>query len=182
MSGYRIRMGKVLFAIMALQCGVWAAKSTLHAHQHGHAQVNVAVDGKTAIVELIVPAESIYGFEYEPATPGDSAKRDSGLALLKTRFNKMVVFDPKTGCALGSAKVKVKAENESGKIHRGIHGRHSEVQGEFEFFCRESPQGSKLGFCFIPYFPKVRDLKVQVLSGNNQGGADIDNDVGTVDL
>ncbi len=69
----------------------------------------------------------------------------------------------------GEAKTAKPAE----KAHESS-GDHSETCAKFVADCQKPLAGAKVSFGFGKFFPQVKDVEVQVLSGEKQAGADID--------
>lgn len=169
------------------------------AHDHGHAHLNIAVEGSKATVQFESPAECVYGFEYEAKDAKDIAQRDAGVKNLTDQIASLVVFDASLKCTATATKVepfviedhhegeghKSKAKGDKKKGHakhkEAKHGTHSDVRAEFAFTCAAPIAGTKLTFAFGKVFPKIKELKVQVV-GDKQVGADIDDDKGFVQL
>ncbi len=163
-----LRALSLLLAMSALQ------PSSLHAqgkaHVHGEATLDIGIEGRTGIVEFRAPADDLYGFEREPRTAAERAKRDSAFALLRTRPLTVVRFDPSLGCAMSATNVGV-VEDKSG---------HGDVRARYELACRVAPAGKPIGFGFSRAFPGVRSVKVQLVSDTAQVGLTVVNDRGTV--
>lgn len=197
----------VLITASLFAPSLFASGKGHHAHEHGHAKLNIVVEGNKATAQLEVPSESIYGFEYEAKSAKDVAKRDSEVKKLTELFGTMLVFDPALKCVAQPGKIApfVKDDHEeqaeekahdkpaakgaaqSGKAKKPAgghseHGTHSEVHAEFVFNCEQPLAGSKVSFAFGKVFPRIKEIKVQVLNDKNQVGADIDNDKGSVQL
>jgi len=145
-----------------------------HAHEHGHAELSLVVEGTKLTARLEVPAESIYGFEYEAKTDADKKKRDAGCEKLKTNFGAMVAVDPAYGCTFTNKSLEPRAAG-----HAGDHG---ETHAEFEATCQKPPSGANVDIAFDKFFPRVKKIKVQVLSGEKQSGADIQGGKGSAKL
>ena len=76
---------------------------------------------------------------------------------------------------------EAKAAKPGEKAHERS-GDHSETRAEFVADCQKPLAGAKVNFGFGKFFPSVKEVKVLVLSGEKQAGADIDNDKGSVTL
>jgi hypothetical protein len=150
-----------------------AQSKTKPAHVHGAAKLNIAIENKAVTIQLESPADSIVGFEYTAKTAPDKAKQEGALNTLKTRIGEMVVFDPKSACKLTPGKVAV--EKDPGEDH-------SDVNAEFKGTCSGSLTGTTLRFGFSRIFPRIVDLDVQLLNGDQQTGAKIHNDQGSIPL
>ncbi|MCA3086160.1 MAG: DUF2796 domain-containing protein [Rhodocyclaceae bacterium] len=155
------------------------------AHEHGNAKLNLVVEGNKLTAQLEVPSESIYGFEYEPKSEKDKKQREAGGEKLKSSFEKMLVIDKSLGCAFQNTKLDLHA-SDGGKGHddhkSGKKGEHSETRAEFVATCQKPLAGTKVSFAFGKVFPRIKEIKVQVISDSKQSGADIDNDKGDVTL
>jgi hypothetical protein len=140
------------------------------AHKHGEATLDLGIQGRTGTVEFRAPAEDLYGFEREPRTAAERAKRDSAFTLLRTQPLSVVRFDPSLGCALTPTSVGVVEEK----------GGHGDVKASYSLSCRVAPAGKPIAFGFSKAFRGVRSVKVQLLSDTAQVGLTVVNDKGTV--
>jgi hypothetical protein len=184
-----------LLLVLGISATVSAAEHR-HAgkHAHGEGTLNIAVDGKTAVIELRAPAESVYGFEHEAKTDADEKKRDEGLDLLKSRIDQMVILEAAVSCRFASARVFVVVEghrrasseksraDKSATPKRAESAEHREVIAEFSVACEKPLSGSAVRFGFNKIFPKLETLRVQVLGENKQTGATVRKDKGSVRL
>lgn len=148
-------------------------KATRKAHEHGSAMINIAADGKTAVVEFDAPSEGIFGFEHRARTAAQRKLQDAGLATLRARIGSMVVFDPALACRFTVRKAAVEQDAGEG---------HSELRAEFDVACNQPLAGSRIRFGVTAVFPRVREVKVQVLNGAQQSGLTVTNDRGTIEL
>ena len=148
-------------------------KNVQHAHEHGGAKLNIAIDGKDAIIELETPADGIVGFEHAAVSAADQRQQATALDTLRNRMADMVIFDRSAACAFTARKVAVEKDPEEG---------HSDVKAEFGVTCGKPPGGTTLRFGFSKIFPRIIDVEVQLLNGDQQTGAKIHNDGGTIAL
>jgi hypothetical protein len=168
--------------------GIAAEKRQLEAHVHGVAEVNIAVEGAKATVEIHAPAENIMGFEHEARSDSDKKKRDAALTLLRSRVDQMIVFDPKLRCKSSEMQTAVTEEHEAhgqekqAAKEQKVSGEHREVQATFSVACSGPLAGSHLRFGISKVFPEIHEVKVQVLGDSGQSGATIKNDKGEVRL
>jgi hypothetical protein len=165
-----------------------AEKRQYEAHVHGVAEVNIAVEGAKATVEIHAPAENVMGFEHEARSESDKKKRDTALALLRDKMDQMVLFDPKLGCKSAEKKAAVTEERGAHAKESREHndqkasGEHREVQGTFLIACAAPLAGSRVKFGVTKIFPEIHEVKVQVIGDSGQSGASIKNDKGDVRL
>lgn len=142
------------------------------AHEHGVAKLQIAVEGNKATLVLESPADSIYGFEYEPKTAAEKAKKENAFALLQTKFQEMVSIDAAWGCTFSNSKMDVEKEE----------GEHSELHAEWSVQCKKPLAGAKISFAVTKHFPRLKTLRVDVLSDKNQSSHEIKSDKGNVTL
>ena len=145
----------------------------LHAHEHGGAKLNIAIDGKDATIELETPADGIVGFEHAAVTAADKKQQSTALDTLKNRIAEMVIFDRSIACTFTARKVAVEKDADED---------HSDVKAEFGVTCGKPPAGTTLRFGFSKIFPRIVDVEVQLLNDSQQTGAKIHNDGGTIAL
>ena len=148
-------------------------RNVQHAHEHGGAKLNIAIDGKDATIELETPADGIVGFEHTAVSDADKKQESTALNTLKNRIAEMVVFDRSAACVFTARKVAVEKDPKEG---------HSDVKAEFGVTCGKPPAGTTLRFGFSKIFPRISDVEVQLLNGDQQTGAKIHNDGGTIAL
>ena len=174
------------------------------AHEHGHAKLNLVVEGTKLTAVLEAPSESIYGFEYEPKTEKDKKKRADGGEKLKNQFGKMLVLDKSLVCTFANTKLDLHVTEEEAtsgapgeapksggapseaakpaeaKESHKHDAEHSETHAEFVATCLKPLAGTKAKFAFRKSFPRLKEIKVQVISEAKQSGAEIENDKGEV--
>jgi hypothetical protein len=177
----------VLLLVSSSGTGAAAQKRHGHVHVHGAAEVNIAVEGTKATVEIRAPGESIMGFEHEAKSEGDKKKRDAALTRLEQRRDDIVIFDAKLGCKSSEMKTALVQEG-SGSAGKHEHtkgqktGEHREVHANYSVSCDKPLTGSRVRFGFTKAFPQVHEVKVQVVGDAKQTGATIKKDKGDVAL
>jgi hypothetical protein len=181
----------VALVIFSLDAGGAAEKRRHEAHEHGVAEINIAIEGSKADVEFRAPAESVMGFEHEAKSESDKKKRDAALKAVQTKMTQMVLFDPKLSCKFSEVKTAVVEEGgEAGKTQPGKDGHahkdekktaeHREVRASVSVSCDKPLAGSRVKFGVSKLFPALHETKVQVLGDAKQSGATIKKDKGEV--
>ncbi len=169
------------------------AAVTHKAHEHGAGKLNLIVEGNKLTAQFEIPSESIYGFEHEPHNAAEKQQRTAGGEKLKSKIAEMIVLDSKLNCKFKLTQLNLHAEEadetESTPITKGItktHSKssadHSETHAEFVAECSSPLAGTKVHFGFSKFFPEIREVNVQVLSGEKQLGIDVKNNKGEVSL
>jgi hypothetical protein len=176
------------FALVLLALGVClpAQPRSRKAHEHGSAKVSIAFEttkgSPRGVVEFESPAESIVGFEYEAKTAADKAKVTAALNQLKARFGEMVVFPPAAACKVTAKTASMGAETHGAAQKGAKQEQHSEVQAVFDVACARPLAGLEIRFGFTKVFPKIHDVDVALLAGEQQASADVENDKGVLKI
>ena len=172
------------FAVVLLVVGLMLAGQTRSrkAHEHGSAKVSIAFETATGspkgVIEFEAPAESVIGFEYEAKSAADKAKVAAALRTLTARFGEMVILPAACGCKLTTKVAKVEAERHDANVKE----QHSEVHAEFNVVCAKPLSGTEIRFGFMKVFPKIHDVEVALLVGEQQSSADVENDKGVLKI
>ena len=176
-----------LFSVVLLPSafGSEKAKHKGHgAHEHGHAKLNLIVEGSKLTAQLEAPSESIYGFEYEPMSEIEKKQREAAGEKLKNTFGKMLVLDESLGCTFANTKLDLHASESEEGAAAGKKAKpsaeHSETHAEFVATCQKPLAGTKAKFAFRKTFPGLKKVKVQLVSESKQSGAEINNDKGEI--
>lgn len=182
--------GLLAWSVASLAAPVGAAeKRHAHSHVHGVAEVTIAVEGKKLAIEFISPTDGLMGFEHEAKTDADKKKRDAALKILESRFDELVILDKKLGCKSPGGKVAItqpepqkSADKKSSQGDGKKGGEHREARAACNYECQQAPAGSRVRFGVTKLFPRIDELKVQVLGDAKQSGAVIKKDKGEIGL
>jgi hypothetical protein len=138
------------------------ASGGLDAHVHGSAELFVAWNGSDVVVDLISPANNIFGFEYEATTDEDLAIVAERTDVLTARG--LLAFNDQAACSLAA---DVDSEFE-------IEGSHAEVTTSWLFTCEEPGELSQLDLtALFTEFPGLQDIDVQWASEAGQSAAEL---------
>ncbi|MEM9409141.1 MAG: DUF2796 domain-containing protein [Acidobacteriota bacterium] len=183
-----------LFGSAALALTVLSPAAAQHAaHEHGKADLNVAIEtDQELVVELIVPAESVYGFEHEPKNDAEREQQAAGLRRVEQQISSALAFDGKLGCSfekISSDSHDHDDHDDHGDHHddHGDHGdhddhgedhgdhdhaeeehSHSDVEMQWSVNCKRSIAGSKATFSWSELLPGVEEVAVVLLSAERQ--------------
>lgn len=158
------------------------AHGSLGKHEHGVAQLNVALDGKTLELELDSPAMNLVGFEHAASTDADKAAVAKARAQLEKPLE-LFALPVTAGCSVASQELrsplfgdkapahahKEKADHE----HEHEHG-HANIHAHYQLSC-EKPELLKLLTLaeFFKRFPATQKIQVQLIGPDGQKGADL---------
>jgi Protein of unknown function (DUF2796) len=144
----------------------WASK----AHQHGVAQLDVAVDPTRVTLELDTPLDNLLGFERAPRTDVERAVVDKALARLR-EADKLFRIDSAAGCTLdkvtlespvlglGAAAAATAAQNK---------GEHAELNARFEFLCKAGQRASFVEVELFEAFAQLKRINLQLVLPRGQ--------------
>ncbi|MBH9317410.1 DUF2796 domain-containing protein [Pseudomonas aeruginosa] len=183
-------MRPLLLALVLRPCAAQAhddhdhdhAHGSLGKHEHGVAQLNVALDGKTLELELDSPAMNLVGFEHAASTDADKAAVAKARAQLEKPLA-LFALPVTAGCSVASQELRSplfgdKApahahKEKAGHEHEHEHG-HADIHAHYQLSC-EKPELLKLLTLaeFFKRFPATQKIQVQLIGPDGQKGADL---------
>ncbi|WP_010487055.1 DUF2796 domain-containing protein [Pseudomonas sp. S9] len=157
-----------------------AEHASLGAHEHGVAQLNVALDGNTLEIELESPAMNLVGFEHAPSSDADKA----AISQARSQLEKpLALFSLNTGdCSLSSKELESplfsRAHVESEHEHEHEAGEHehehSEIHAHYSFNCKQPQALQQLELAqLFKQFPATHKIQLQLIGPNGQQGAEL---------
>ena len=133
MTGKRaFRRAALVGAALALASGggVAAKAEQKHAHVHGAAKLNVAIEAGEIWLEIEAPAADIVGFEHIPETEADHAAVEAAAALLQDGES-LYAFPEPAGCRQVEAEVaSALMESGEGEGHDHAKADHDHAKAE----------------------------------------------------
>lgn len=160
----------ILGAIALAPTPALAKKKPAKAHAHGHAKADIGVEGNKIEVELEIPADSIFGFEHVAKTDAEKKIVEDARATLRDKAAEMFVLPADAGCKATKIQVESTLEDDDHGKKKHAHEGHSDVDVEYDFLCDKSPAGLTATFGIMSAFPKLKEIKVQVVSSTGQKG------------
>jgi hypothetical protein len=175
---------------MIAMCAALSVQAEEHrqmgAHVHGHARLNIAIEGKALSLELEAPGVDIVGFEHEPGTAEQKAALADAEAKLADGL-KLFAPSPGASCGLKSANISAGAEHEDEHEHEAKsegkeEHRHSEFRAAYAFECASPERLTSMRFGYFKEFPNSVELDVSVISPNGQSTFEVGRDKPTLNL
>lgn len=141
------------------------------AHQHGTAELRIAVEGQTLQIELESPAMNIVGFEHHPRSAAEKKAAQQAAAALRDPGR---VFElPATAkCAL--REMKLEGELVAGKHshHRSkskdTDNDHSEIEATYRYTCAQPDALREIDVKLFVLFPKTEKLNLELVGPKGQ--------------
>ena len=154
-------------AVAPLFVAGWALAGPTH--EHGVARLDVAVDAGRVSIELDTPLDNLLGFERAPRT---DAERDKAAALVARLRAAETLFriDSAAGCTLAkvdlvSAPLKL---GKAGAAAAGAASDHSDLNGVFEFRCKNGARAGFVELGLFDAFPALKRIELQVVTPRGQ--------------
>ncbi|MDO9225757.1 MAG: DUF2796 domain-containing protein [Pseudomonadota bacterium] len=135
-----------------------------HAHVHGVAKLDVAVDGGTLNLRLESPLEGLLGFERVP-------RNDRERAAVAEMRNKLgdagKLFVPTTAaqCTLKSVQIEAPALDAKSA---SANPEHADLDADFLFTCAQPSKLTGVDVRLFQVFPNMRRIDARVVSGKGQ--------------
>jgi hypothetical protein len=172
------------FALLPLTTSLMAAEhgneheheehASLAAHEHGAAQINAALDGKTLELTLESPTMNIVGFEHAAKSPADQAAAAKAKQQLQ---DPLALFGiaASAGCSVTTQEVSSALFTAATPAASNTGAEeHSDVDANYSLTCThpEKLQGIDLSELF-KRFPATLKIKAQLIGRNGQQGAEL---------
>lgn len=140
-------------------------------HQHGHARLQMAIEGERIDVLLLSPAANLVGFEHPPETDEQREK----VAGLEAWASQTPLINTGSGsCTVNQADVHgtwpAGNEDKHDHDHDHQHEGHADIEISQTLACPGLSAGGELETTVMVRFPAMEQLDVQWVSPQNQGG------------
>ena len=155
----------------------WAARP----HQHGVAQLDIAVEGGKVTIDFESPLDNLVGFERAPRTDGERQRSDAAVATLKAGET-LLLIDPAARCTLARVTLNSAPLQLGTPDPKATAEDHSDLDASFEFTCSNffiaslksfefTCQGGAPGFVEVGLFeafPRLQRIEVQTATARGQ--------------
>lgn len=170
------------------------------AHQHGVADLNIALSKHELVIELRSPAYNVFGFEHSPANEQEAQYVVERIALLK-KADQLFSINPKAVCQLRTVEIEnpfehdLEEDHEHDKTneqegdhehheHEGDHEHHepektthTDIEALYRFSCKKAQQITSLdALGLFTKFPNFETLNVQWVSDIRQSAKHLSKD------
>lgn len=145
-----------------------------HAHEHGIARMEVAVDGSMLSITLESPLDNLVGFEHGPRTE----KQRTALAKMTAELNseRLFTLPAAAECKLARAESTHPYQvgqpgDKAGKGDKSGGDVHAELQSTWEFACAKPESLDRVGVQLFDVFRGIKRIKAQVVTAKGQSAA-----------
>lgn len=135
-----------------------------HAHEHGIATLEVAVDASQLVLQFRSPAMNLLGFEHQPRSVRDNAAVSRAVEWLR---NPAAQFQPSSdaGCRIVKSEVTPPDWEHSTD--------HSEFAASYEFHCQRPAALQHLDVRLLQHLDADMKIEVQVASPDGQHSTEL---------
>jgi len=179
-------------AIVAAPVAVAAEQ---RAHLHGHAALNVAVEGDRLLIEFISPGADIVGFEHAAESEADKAKIAEGVETLG-RPLRLFALPEGAACEVAAVAVEIEGlEDDHDKHDHDKHDHdkhdhdkhaedeaHNEFHAQYAFTCSAMDRLSRIDVRLFEVFPTLSEIEAAILTAKGSGAAELTKDEHVIDL
>ncbi|KQM79584.1 hypothetical protein ASE76_15710 [Xylophilus sp. Leaf220] len=151
----------------------WAQAPAQHAHEHGRARLDLAVEGDTLTLALESPLDSLVGFERAPRTEAERQRVAQMVARLRAA-DALFAVDPAAGCTLAevqleSAALGLGAATAAAQQDRNAGAAaHADLDATLRFQCRQADRARFVDIGLFAAFPGLRAVEVQAATPQGQ--------------
>lgn len=166
MTSPSLRLAALLFAAPLIATSL-VAKAAPHAHQHGVAKLDVAVEPGKISLQLDTPLDNLLGFERAPRTDAERARADAAVATLKAAAT-LFKIDAAAQCTLASVTLDSAALKLGSPDPAEAADGHADLDGSFEFSCRDVSKATAIDVGLFDAFKGMQRIESQVAAPQGQ--------------
>lgn len=147
----------------ALACATGTAIAG-KAHQHGVAQMTVAIETNTATIEFTSPLENLIGFEHAPRND----KERKALQALKETFRKpesLLTPTAAADCRADPVDLELPGDHES--------DGHADMHATITYRCKAPAAMKGISLGLFDAFPRLDRVKVQLAVPGRQSAVEL---------
>jgi Protein of unknown function (DUF2796) len=165
MSGSFFRAFLIGLCAVALAAPV-ATLQAHSAHEHGKAEIRLAMDGNKMVLVLQTPQDSIIGFERAPKGESELAKAKAAVEILKAG-SKLFEINAEASCVFKETSLVapnlVVSASDAGKVKD-----HSDVEVSYNLDCANPNKLSSVVVNVFDAFKSVKVIHVQFVGNKKQ--------------
>lgn len=166
---------KFLVAITTLSQLVIASSAVSNeykSHLHGQAELTIAFEQKRVEVNLITPADTLFGFEHVASSPDELTQVALSKKYLSKLNNIMKFNDGK--CQVNKVDIDLGVNGVNDHHHAHQHEKtnlHSEVEVNFQLNCQSPKSITAASVTLFEQYPSLKKVHVMWLRYAQQGAA-----------
>ncbi len=177
-----------IFFTFLIEC---YAQSSLEAHIHGEAKLNIVFEGPELLIELKSPSYNLVGFEHAPKTKNQLELVENTISLLKN-FKNVADTSSEANCKIADASVSTSMrgihedehhedEHHEDEHHEDEHQHsakeiHSEFSATYSLICNKPENLKSIQLELFSTFELMEEIAVQMIIQGKQGFAELNPD------
>ena len=135
----------------------WPVAAVAGPHEHGVARMNLAIDGQQVQVSILVPLESLLGYE---RAPRDATEKAQAAALLeRLKQAQEVIVTPAAAQCRPAQAAQLKAPLLEGQ---GGAQQHGDLDGLYQLVCAQPSELRTLEVSLFEVSRRISRVQVQV--------------------
>jgi hypothetical protein len=166
-----MNMKTIFLALIASILGLTHAtsfaqqKSTLHAHVHGQAQLQLAIDQSQAVLSFSSPLDNFLGFE---RAPKDEAEQEKVKQLLQQIQNPLLWFELSPAAQCQAGQIELDSPAITGKQKSNDEKKHGDLRFDVELQCKNPQHLRSLKAKLLQQYKGIHRLKVEIVHAGGQ--------------
>ena len=164
-----------LFASTLLLLSLSTGVAAQDAHEHGHARINIIIEGSVVEMEFVSPAVNILGFEHSASTEDEHKTVAEAEKILLSKELPLFAFTPEAAClpiqiSLEAPESAELLEEESHQHDHHDHASetHNDIHLHYVYSCNQPDKLSGMNTQLFNQFPSLHELDVQLLTSEKQ--------------
>jgi len=154
-------------------------------HEHGAANLKIALEGEKIQVEFEVPSESLIGFEHFPKSESNRENFSNAIKILSDP-SRLFAMSREGECLLVGMNISQSlfsneeehghddSEDEHGHDQSEKSEIHSEFKSNYSWNCQHLDEIDSIGTQLMTVFPKIEEIRVNWISNNGQGSLELE--------
>ena len=163
-------------------------------HEHGAANLMLAIEGDKLQIGIEVPSESLIGFEHFPKSRNDHENFNEAIKILSNPSKFFSTPDDAecllTGLNVSQTLFSGEEEDEHGHEEKDEHGHdehdehghedsekggiHSEFRSNYSWNCLHTDEIDSIGNKLFSIFPRIEEIRVKWITNSGQGSLEIE--------
>ena len=176
----------ILLVCLSISFNVLAeASRQKDSHEHGAANLKIALEGEKLQVEFEVPSESLIGFEHFPKSESNRENFSNAIKILSdpsrlfsmSREGECLLVGMNISQSLFSSEDEHghdESEDEDGKDESEKSEIHSEFKSNYSWNCQHLDEIDSIGTQLMTVFPNIEEIRVNWISNNGQGSLELE--------
>lgn len=161
-------MKRLISALCLLVAASAAAQPA--SHRHGVAELKVAVDGRTLVVDYEAPLDDLIGFEHAPRTAAQRRALADAQATLRD-FGRLFVLPAVAGCTVREVTVASPWTDAGAPPAAHDDHAHGALRASYVLDCARPEQLRELRLAVFGAFPRTRRVDAEWVAPRGQGAA-----------